>query len=414
MASKFEQNLQKYAELAVRVGVNLRAGQRLLVRGATHDVAPLVHAIAVSAYREGARLVDVMWGDEEMERIRFRHAPRDSFNEFPRWRVSGPLDYAERGDAILSISAVNPDLLAGQPPELVSTYQGTIWKEMAPFMRHITNDSINWCVIAAARPAWAKKMFPKLEEDKAVARLWKIIFQMCRVDQDDPIAAWQKHIRNLQVRAKYLTAKQYAALHYKAPGTDLTLGLPQEHIWFSARSLAQNGIEFTANIPTEEAFTLPNRDRAEGIVTSTKTLNMNGALIEGIVLRFEKGRVVEVRAKKNEALLQKIVAADEGAAHLGEAALVPHSSPISRSRLMFHNTLFDENASCHLALGRAYKTTLVGGVEMTDEEFARRGGNSSLIHVDFMVGSDKMDIDGLTADGRAEPLLRKGEWAFKV
>jgi len=414
MASKFEQNLQKYAELAVRVGVNLRAGQRLLVRGATHDVAPLVHAIAVSAYREGARLVDVMWGDEEMERIRFRHAPRDSFNEFPRWRVSGPLDYAERGDAILSISAVNPDLLAGQPPELVSTYQGTIWKEMAPFMRHITNDSINWCVIAAARPAWAKKMFPKLEEDKAVARLWKTIFQMCRVDQDDPIAAWQKHIRNLQVRAKYLTAKQYAALHYKAPGTDLTLGLPREHIWFSARSLAQNGIEFTANIPTEEAFTLPNRDRAEGIVTSTKTLNMNGALIEGIVLRFEKGRVVEVRAKKNEALLQKIVAADEGAAHLGEAALVPHSSPISRSRLMFHNTLFDENASCHLALGRAYKTTLVGGVEMTDEEFARRGGNSSLIHVDFMVGSDKMDIDGLTADGRAEPLLRKGEWAFKV
>ena len=414
MASKFETNLQKYAELAVRVGVNLRAGQRLLVRGATHDVAPLVHAVAASAYRAGARLVDVMWGDEEMERIRFRHAPRDSFAEFPRWRVSGPLDYAERGDAVLSISAVNPDLLAGQDPGLVSAYQNTIWKEMAPFIKHITSDSINWCVIAASRPAWAKKVYPKLDEEKAVAKLWKTIFQMCRVDLDDPVAAWQEHIRNLQARAKYLTAKQYTALRYKAPGTDLTLGLPKEHVWISARSLAQNGVEFTANLPTEEAFTLPDRERADGVVASTKSLNMNGTLIEGILLRFERGRVVEARSKTNEVILQKMIATDEGAARLGEIALVPNSSPISKSGLMFHNTLFDENASCHLALGRAYKSNLVGGIELTDEEFAARGGNSSLIHVDFMVGSGAMDIDGLTQDGRAEPVMRKGEWAFRV
>lgn len=399
--------------------MNLRAGQRLLVRGpaaygVAHDLAPLVHYIAESAYKAGARLVDVMWGDEETELIRFRHAPRDSFTEFPRWRATGPLEYAERGDAVLSISATNPDLLSGQDPDLVSAYQDTAWKEMAPFMKHITKDSVNWCVIAAARPAWAKKVYPKLDEDKAVAKLWKTIFQMCRMDSDDPVAAWQEHIRNLQARSKYLTRKQYAALRYKAPGTDLTLGLPREHIWHSARSLAQNGVDFTANIPTEETFTLPDRARADGVVASTKTLNYGGTLIEGIVFRFENGRVAEANASRGEAVLRKMIATDEGAARLGEAALVPNSSPISKSGVMFHNTLFDENASCHLALGRAYKTTLVGGAELTDEEFAARGGNSSLIHVDFMIGSGEMDIDGLTEDGRAEPILRKGEWAFSV
>jgi len=356
----------------------------------------------------------VMWGDEETELIRFRNAPRDSFTEFPHWKATGPLEYAERGDAVLSISGTNPDLLAGQDPELVSTFQDTAWKQMAPFSKLVSNNAMNWCVIAAARPAWAKKMFPKLTEEKAVAKQWATIFKMCRVDHDDPIAAWEEHIRNLSSRSKYLTKKQFTAFHYKAPGTDLTIGLPPEHIWVSARSLAQNGVDFTANIPTEEAFTLPDRNRADGIVTSTKTLNMSGTLIEDIIVRFENGRVVEARAKTNESFLQKMIATDEGAARLGEVALVPNSSPISKSGLMFHNTLFDENASSHLAIGRAYKFTLVGGTELTDEEFAVRGGNSSLIHVDFMIGSGEMDIDGLTADGRAEPVMRKGEWAFNV
>jgi aminopeptidase len=413
MASKFERSLQKYAELAVRVGVNLRPGQRLLVR-APHDVAPLIHAIAESAYKAGARLVDVMWGDEEMELIRFRHAPRDSFTEFPRWKATGPLEYAERGDAVISISATNPDLLAGQDSELVNVYQDTILKEMSEYLKYSASNAMNWCVIAAARPVWAKKMFPKLPEEKAVAKQWDAIFKMCRVDRDDPVAAWQEHIRNLSARSRYLTKKQYSALRYKAPGTDLTLGLPKGHLWVSARALAQNGVEFTANIPTEEAFTLADLERADGIVASTKSLNYGGALIEGIVVRFEKGCVVEASASTNENILRKMIATDEGAARLGEIALVPHSSPISQSGLNFHNTLFDENAASHLALGRAYKFTLVGGVELSDEEFAVRGGNSSLIHVDFMVGSGEMDIDGITSNGRAEPVMRKGEWAFSV
>jgi aminopeptidase len=414
MATKFQKDLQKYAELAVRVGVNLRPGQRLLVRGASLETAPLVHFIAEAAYKAGARLVDVMWGDEQMTLLRFAHAPRDSFAEFPKWWLTGPLEYAERGDAILSISAVNPDLLAGQDPELVNIFQGTLWKEMAPYLAHGTSNSMNWCVIAAARPVWAKKMFPKLDEDKAVAKLWKAIFQMCRVDADDPVAAWEEHICNLQTRSQYLNRKQYSALHYTAPGTDLTLGLPKDHHWASAREESQNGIEFTANIPTEETFTMADRTRADGIVTSTKTLNYGGTLIEGIVVRFENGRVVESHASKGEDVLRKMIATDEGSARLGEIAIVPHSSPISKSGLLFHNTLFDENASCHLALGSAYKFNLKGGLKLTNEEFFARGGNQSLIHVDFMVGSDKMNIDGITADGRAEPVLRKGEWMFSV
>ena len=419
MASKFEKNLKKYAELAIRVGVNLRPGQRLLVRapspyGVAFEHAPLVHYIAESAYKAGARLVDVFWGDEQMELIRFAQAPRDSFTEYPRWKATGPLDYAERGDAILTISATDPDLLAGQDPELVNVYQDTMWKEMAPYLRHGTNNTMNWCVISAARPVWAKKMFPKLDEDKAVAKQWNTIFKMCRVDADDPVAAWQEHIRNLQTRSAYLNRKQYTALKYSAPGTDLTLGLPKDHHWASAREVAQNGVEFTANIPTEETFTMADRTRADGIVTSTKTLNYSGTLIEGIVVRFENGRVVESHASRNEDVLHKMIATDEGAARLGEIAIVPHSSPISKSGLMFHNTLFDENASCHLALGRAYKFNIKNGLSLTDEEFFARGGNQSFIHVDFMVGSDKMNIDGLTADGRSEPVLRKGEWAFRV
>ncbi len=414
MTSKFDRSLQKYAELAVRVGVNLRPGQRLLVRGASFEHETLVHFIAEAAYKAGARLVDVLWANEKMDLIRFAHAPRDSFAEFPKWKLLGPLEYAERGDAILSISATDPDLLAGQDPELVNVYQSAIWKEMAPFLKHGTSNSMNWCVIAAARPVWAKKLFPKLDDEKATAKLWKTIFQMCRVDADDPVAAWQDHIRNLQIRSKYLSQKQYSALKYTAPGTDLTLGLPKGHRWVSAREMSKNGIEFTANIPTEETFTMGDRNRADGIVRSTKTLNYGGSLIEDIVIRFEHGRVAEAHASKNESMLQKLIATDEGAARLGEIALVPNSSPISKSGLMFHNTLFDENASSHLALGRAYKFNYVGGLELTDEEFAAVGGNQSLIHVDFMIGSDKMNVDGITDDGRAEPVMRKGEWAFKV
>jgi aminopeptidase len=268
--------------------------------------------------------------------------------------------------------------------------------------------------VASAAPAWAAKIFPDLKPEEAEEKLWRAIFETTRATEPDPIAAWETHIRNLRKRADYMQARQYSALHYKSPTTDFTLGLPQGHKWVSARSLAENGVDFTANMPTEEIFTLPDRQRADGVVTATFPLSYGGSLIEDFTVTFENGKVVKVTAKKNEAILRKLVDTDEGSTRLGEVALVPASSPIASRGHLFYNTLFDENASCHIAIGRAYRFTLTGGEELTDEEFHAAGGNTSITHVDFMIGSPQMDIDGIQADGTREPVMRSGEWAFEA
>jgi len=278
----------------------------------------------------------------------------------------------------------------------------------------VTRNAINWCVVAAGAPAWAAKMFPDLKPKEAEEKLWQAIFETTRAVEPDPVAAWGEHIKNLRKRADYMQAKKYSAFHYKSQNTDFTLGLPKGHKWISAQSLAENGVVFTANMPTEEVFTLPDRNRADGVVSSTFPLSYGGSLIEDFQVTFENGKVVKVNAKKNEAILQKLVSTDEGSARLGEVALVPVSSPIASRGHLFYNTLFDENASCHIAIGRAYRFTLTGGEELTDEEFNAAGGNTSLNHVDFMIGSSQMDIDGLQEDGTREPVMRSGEWAFDV
>jgi aminopeptidase len=268
--------------------------------------------------------------------------------------------------------------------------------------------------VAAAGDAWAMKVFPDLSKEQAVEKLWKAIFETSRIDQPDPIAAWQKHIDSMKERARYLQSKQFTALHYKGPGTDFTLGLPSGHLWISAQSMAQNGVAFTANMPTEEVFTMPDRNRADGVVSATFPLSYGGTLIEDFQVTFENGRVTKVTAKKGEAALQKLVDTDEGSHRLGEVALVPASSPIGQRGHLFYNTLFDENASCHIAIGRAYRFTIAGGEELNDEEFMAAGGNVSLNHVDFMIGSSQMDIDGIHKDGTREPVMRQGEWAIKI
>jgi aminopeptidase len=255
-------------------------------------------------------------------------------------------------------------------------------------------------------------VYPKLTPEKAEARLWNTIFEITRLDQPDPIAAWQVHVLNLLKRAQRLSSRQYASLKYTAPGTNLTVGLPRGHKWLTARETAQNGIDFTANLPTEEVFTLPHRAETEGTLRATMPLVYGGALIEGFELAFEMGRVVRATARKGEALLKQMVAADEGAACLGEVALVPQSSPIAGRKTLFYDTLLDENAACHLAIGRAFRACLEDADEISDEEFMQRGGNVSITHVDFMIGSNKLDIDGVRADGKTEPVMRKGEWAF--
>jgi aminopeptidase len=418
-SKKHQELLKKYAEAIVKVGLNLRVGQRLIItnsqtRGVPHQFAPFVHEVARAAYAAGARYVDVIWGDEEMLRLRVQNAPHDSFDEYPTWQVTGIMNMVERGDALLSITGANPDLLSGLDPELVGAMQQAHLKNYSAVNQKVSSNAINWCVVAAAGQAWAQKVFPKLTPEKAEAKLWKAIFETTRIDQPDPTAAWEEHIVSLRERAKYLQARKYTALHYKAPGTDFTLGLPYGHKWISAQSMAQNGVAFTANMPTEEVFTLPDRNRADGTVSSTFPLSYGGTLIEDFQVTFENGRVVKVNAKKGEAALQKLVDTDEGSHRLGEVALVPASSPIAQRGHLFYNTLFDENASCHIAIGRAYRFTLTGGEELNDEEFTQSGGNVSLNHVDFMIGSPKMDIDGIKEDGRREPVMRKGEWAFDV
>ena len=418
-SKKHQELLAKYAKAVVRVGLNLRAGQRLIitnsaVRGVPHQFAPFVHEIARAAYAAGAKYVDVIWGDEEMMRLRVENAPHNSFDEYPKWHINGIMDMIEHGDALLSIAGADPNLLSGLDPELVGAIQQTHLKNYSAVSEKVSSNTINWCVVAAASRAWAQKIFPKLTPEKAEAKLWKAIFEITRIDQPDPIAAWGEHILSLRERAKFLQARKYTALHYKAPGTDFTLGLPNGHKWISAQSLAQNGVTFTANMPTEEVFTLPDRNRADGIVSSTFPLSYGGTLIEDFQVTFENGRIVKVIAKKGEAVLQKLVDTDEGSHRLGEMALVPASSPIAQRGHLFYNTLFDENASCHIAIGRAYRFTLTGGEELSDEEFTQSGGNVSLNHVDFMIGSPKMDIDGIKEDGTSEPVMRMGEWAFNV
>ena len=374
MTPNLEETLIKYADLIVKVGLNLQPGQRLYIghasnRGVSLEAAPLVRQVVISAYEAGARFVHVSWGDEAVHLIRFQHAPRDSFEEYPTWEAQAALEFFEQGDAFLTITATDPDLFKDQDPELVATAQKTTYTHLAPAMALLSRNATNWCVAAAAAPRWAAKVFPDLAPHDQVSKLWDTIFKTCRLDREDPVAAWQDHVRELIAKRDYLSSRHYAALKLTAPGTDLTLGLPQIHQWRAARTTSQGGISFIPNLPTEEVFTTPHKDQAEGIVRSTMPLSYGGALIEDFSLTFASGRVVDVHAEAGETILRRLVESDEGASRLGEIALVPHSSPISQTGLLFYNTLFDENAASHLALGRGFKFAMRDGKGLSDEAY---------------------------------------------
>ena len=409
---KLDLMLERYADVIVKVGLNLRNDQRLSIR-ANLESAPFVRKIAESAYKAGARYVDVLWTDDQLSRIRLQHADPNTLTILPDWILTRFEEYYKNGQAELAISSIDPDLYNGIDPDRIATSRTTLFQKVWEPIQKYENLS-NWCVAATSTPAWARKVFPDLSEKEAVDKLWEMIFGACRIDVPDPVSAWVTHCQKLVKYKDYLTARRYAALHYSAPGTDLTIGLPESQLWCAAQEHFKNGVTGTVNIPTEEVFTAPHKDKAEGFVTVTRPLNLYGALIEDFTVRFENGRVVNFSAKKGEGDLRKLLETDENAGRLGEAALVPDSSPISQSGVLFYNTLFDENAASHLALGSAYRTTVKGGEDMTDEEFAAHGGNKSLIHGDFMIGSGKMDIDGICLDGSKEPVMRAGEWAFDV
>jgi len=415
----FQESLKKYADLVLKVGLNLQKGQRFLInnpstRGVQLHAAPLVRELVAGAYRAGAEHVEVLWGDEASLLSKYKNGPGSSFDEFPSWHVQAVMELIEQGGAHLSLRSNNPYLLSNEDPELVARMQKTYVQTFNPVSQKISNNAINWCVIAAAGKDWAKAVFPKLSPEEAEDKLWEAIFAITRVDQPDPVAAWKDHIVNLKKRSAYLDGKQYTTLKYKAPGTDLTIGMPRGHRWLSAREKTQSGIDFTANMPTEEAFSMPHKDKIDGVVSASMPLSYAGTTLENFTLTYEKGRVTRVTARKGEHVLKKLVETDEGAASLGEVALVPHSSPIAQRGHLFLDPLIDENAACHLAIGRAYPVTLDGGDKMSEEEFQQHGGNVSLVHVDFMIGSGQMDIDGVKEDGSEEPIMRQGEWSFDV
>jgi aminopeptidase len=411
MSHVSESALSDYAEIAVRVGINLRPGQQLMIR-ADLNAAPLVRAITRNAYKAGSPLVHVFWDDEDITLARFQHAPRDSFAEFPTWRVQAQTELIDAGTALISIASGDPDLLRGQDQALISLAQQTAAYKSAPLSQRITRPAINWLVIAASSPAWASRVFPGLPPAEAEIQLWDAIFSACRIGQGDPVVLWQAHLADLAARSDYLNMRRYSALRYSGPGTQLTIGLARDHRWVSGGMAAENGVPFVANLPTEEVFSAPDRMRVDGVVRASKPLNLGGSLIEDFSLVFRAGRVVEVQAAQGAEVLRQLIATDEGAARLGEVALVPERSPIAQANRIFFNTLFDENAASHIALGRAYRFNVANGAAMTSEEFAEKGGNESAIHTDFMIGSAAIDIDGLTEDGQAEPVMRAGEWAF--
>ncbi|EIG60832.1 MULTISPECIES: aminopeptidase [unclassified Bradyrhizobium] len=402
--------LDRLAEVAVKVGLGLRPGQDLLLT-APAIALPLVRRIAVHAYKAGAGIVTPILSDEEMTLARYRHGHDDSFDRAANWLYEGMAKAFSNNTARLAIVGDNPMLLSGEDASKVARASKANSMAYQPALEKIVNFDTNWNIIAYPSPSWAKQVFPNDPEEVAIGKLADAIFAASRVDRDDAPANWASHNAVLRERTNWLNGQRFRALQYSGPGTDLTIGLADGHEWEGGASLSKNGISCNANIPTEEVFTTPHCRRVYGHVVSSKPLSYQGTLIDNIAVRFEDGRIVNAKASRGEEVLNKVLDTDEGARRLGEVALVPHSSPISQSGLLFYNTLFDENAASHIALGQCYSKCFVNGAQLTPQQIAAQGGNQSLIHIDWMIGSAETDIDGILADGSKVPVFRKGEWA---
>lgn len=407
----FEEKLEQFAELAVKVGVNIQKGQYLLINTST-DTLEFTRKVVKKAYEAGAGRVQVNLTDPEISRTFYELGAEEEFSKYPKWIVAQRDECIERKGAILWIDAENPDLLAGIPVNRISSQQKAAGAALVNYRKAVMNDDIAWSIIAVPSPKWAAKVFPNLPESEQMNALWEAIFKTVRIGDGDVIENWRNHVTNLEERAAKLNDKKFAKLHYKAPGTDLTIELSEKHIWLTGGSKSPDGTTFIANMPTEEVYTLPLKYGVNGYVTNTKPLVYQGNMIDQFTLTFEKGKIVKAEAKVGNDLLQELIATDEGSRYLGEVALVPHESPISSSGILYYNTLFDENASNHLAIGEAYPTCFEGGRQLEKGQLESLGINTSVTHVDFMVGSGEMDIDGILPDGTELPIFRKGSWAF--
>lgn len=410
--SSFESKLNDYAKLSVTVGINLQSGQPLVISSPIEAV-DFVRLIAKHAYKLGAKEVYVNWNDDVLTKLKYENSPMEVFENFPLWYADGVVEYSKNGAGFISIHAQDPQLLKDVDPKKIAAYNISSSKALKESRNYTMNNINSWCVISVPTKNWAKLVFPNVSDEEAVEKLWDAIFKATRMDLENPTAAWKDHINTLIEKGDILNKKEFKYLHYTSSnGTDLMVELPKNHIWVSGGSTNSKGVYFVANMPTEEVFTLPLKTGVNGIVYSTKPLNYGGKLINNFKLEFKDGKVIDFEAEVGEETLHDLLDIDEGAKHLGEVALVPYSSPISQSNIVFMNTLFDENASCHFAFGKAYPTNIAGGENMTDEELEEAGVNDSLTHVDFMIGSSDLNILGETHSGEKIQIFKNGEWAI--
>lgn len=409
--ANFEENLKKYANLLVTKGINVSEGHYVVINSEVEQ-APLTRLLVEAAYEKGAEKVVVNWADDAITRSAFTYQSEETLTDIPDYRVAEIDYFIEKGASRISVRGSDPDALKGLDASKIAATQKASGEAFKAMRQATQSNKVSWVVAAAAGEKWAEKVFPDLDSsEEQVDALWDAIFKSVHLYDEDPVQTWTEKDKLLTTKADELNAEQFVALHYTAPGTDLTVGLPKGHRWEGAGSDNVRGERFIANMPTEEVFTAPDANRVDGVVVSTKPLSYAGSIIEGMEFHFKDGKVTKVTAEKGEEVIQKLVEQDEGASRLGEVALVPDESPISQSGLTFFNTLFDENASNHLALGSAYAFSLEGGTEMSEEELKEAGLNRSNTHVDFMIGSNEMDIDGIKEDGTRVPVFRNGTWA---
>ncbi len=404
--------LEKYARLIVKAGINLQKGQ-ILVINAPVSCADFTREVAEIAYKEGAKDVVINWRDDLFSRIRFLYAPEEVFEEFPQWKKEFFVSYAKLGAAFLTIEDDDPEVMKDVNPERMMKNIKTTQTAVKEYRDRLMSNKNPWCIVAIPSVAWAKMVFPGISDEEAVEKLWEEIFKTVKADTEDPVAAWKEHKSNLKRSLDFLNTSSFKLLHYKnSLGTDLKVELPDGHIWLGGSDYTPENHEFIANMPTEEVFTLPKKSGVNGKVVSSKPLSYNGNIIDDFSITFKEGRIVDYTAEKGYDTLKSIIETDEGAHYLGEVALVPYDSPISKSGILFYNTLFDENASCHLAIGKAYPKCIENSDAMTKEQLESAGVNDSFTHVDFMLGSRDLEITGTTADGKEVPVFTNGNFAF--
>ena len=404
--------LIKYASLAVNIGVNIQK-DNILVISSPIETAEFARLITEEAYKSGAKDVIVHYGDQKLTKIKLENSSLETISNIPEWQAESYNYYARQEACFISISASDPDGLKGVPVEKIGASQKARTSALKEYFDNSMSNKCRWCVLSVPTLSWAKKVFPQVSDDEAMESLWDVIFKTVRVDTENPVNAWEKHNAYLEEKIKFMNNNNFKSVHLKsANGTDLNIELPEGHIWAGGSERDVNGIPFNANMPTEEVFTLPKKTGVNGIVYSSKPLSYGGNLIDNFSITFKDGKAIDFTAETGYDVLKQMLESDEGAKYLGEVAFVPYNSPISNSKLIFFNTLFDENAACHLAFGRAYESCVKDADKYSEEELEKIGVNNSIIHVDFMIGTSDLEVTGINENGETIQIFSNGNWAF--